>query len=94
LPDPRPAGGSLDEQVVEAWLVALRRWLRRYAHIGLADLVRRPGRLSLTPTHLDVEFDLAGADLRLRRAGLDLDPGWVPWFARVTAFHYGSMGEA
>jgi hypothetical protein len=31
---------------------------------------------------------LSAADLRIRRAGLDIDPGWIPWFARVVTFHY------
>jgi hypothetical protein len=71
-----------------AWLVALRRWLRRRARIGLADLVLRPATLALTPTHADLHFDLAHADLRVRRAGLDIDPGWVPWLGRVITIHY------
>lgn len=70
------------------WLTAVRRWLRRGAHIGLASLVLRPGRLSLTPTHVDVHFRLAAIDLRVRRIGLDIDPGWLPWFGRVVAYHY------
>jgi hypothetical protein len=31
---------------------------------------------------------LEAADLRLRRAGLDSDPGWVPWFGRIVSFHF------
>jgi len=27
-------------------------------------------------------------ELRLRRAGLDFDAGWVPWLGRVVAYHY------
>jgi hypothetical protein len=65
-----------------------RRWLHRHARLGLVSLVRRPARLSLTSTHIDVRFPLAGADLRVRRAGLDLDPGWLPWFGRVLAFQF------
>jgi len=87
-------GGEGDriELVTHAWLTASRRWLRRYAGIGLADLVRRPAHLALTPTHVDLHFDLAQADLRLRRAGLDLDPGWLPWLGRVVSFHYAQRG--
>lgn len=78
-----------DEAAVRAWDIALRRWLRRYAHIGVADLVLRPARLAATPTHVDVWLDLRRADLRIRRTGLDLDCGWLPWLGRVVAFHYG-----
>lgn len=71
-----------------AWLTAARRWLRRNAHLGLAEVVARPGRITATRTHIDVFFDLAQADIRVRRAGLDIDPGWVAWLGRVVHFHY------
>ena len=74
--------------VTSGWLVAARRWLRRRARIGLADLVLRSAILSLTPTHVDVQLEMRACELRVRRAGLDFDPGWVPWFGRVVTFHY------
>ncbi len=80
--------GVLSDLVAEAWLTACHRWLRRVAGIGLADLVLRPAGLAATPTHIDLHFDLRATDLRVRRAGLDLDLGWVPWLGRVVAFHY------
>jgi hypothetical protein len=70
------------------WLTRCRQLLRRRAHIGLASLVMRPAHLAVTGTHADVFFRLTGADVRIRRAGLDADPGWVPWFGKVVAFHY------
>jgi hypothetical protein len=76
-------------EVANIWLTTCRRHLRRHARIGLASLVLRPARLAITPTHVDVFFRLNAADVRIRRAGLDVDPGWVPWFRRVVAFHYG-----
>jgi hypothetical protein len=74
--------------VVTALRRAVRRWVRRAARMGLHALVRRPARATCTATHIDVVFDLARADLRVRRAGLDIDPGWVPWLGRVISFHY------
>ncbi len=71
------------------WLSACRRWLRRRAGIGVASLATRPAALSLNATHADVHFPLNATDLRVRRAGLDFDPGWVGWFGRVVSFHYG-----
>ena len=71
-----------------AWLHRCRRWLRLRAGIGPASLVLRPGAIDLSATHADLLFDLRDADLRVRRAGLDLDPGWVPWLGRVVSFHY------
>ncbi len=43
----------------------------------------------ITPTHADVWLAFDQLDLRIRRAGLDIDPGWLPWFGRVVRFHYG-----
>lgn len=84
--DAAPAFGA--EQVALAWLHAARRWLRRRAGIGLHDLVRRSGRIACGHTHLDVTFALGDVDLRVRRAGLDFDPGWLPWMGRVVGFHF------
>jgi hypothetical protein len=80
---------DLIEAVAAAWLTACRRWLRRHARISVAGLVSRPARLSLTPTHADVFFALSDVSLAVRRSGLDVNPGWVPWFGRVVSFHYG-----
>jgi hypothetical protein len=74
--------------VVNAWLTAARRWCRRYVRMGLYNLVCRPGRLAVTPTHVDLLFDHRQADIHIRKAGVDIDPGWVPWFGRVVQFHY------
>jgi hypothetical protein len=83
-PPPRaPMSSPLD-----AWLIAVRRWSRRQARLGLATLVCRPGLVRVSPTHLDVSFDLSQTDLRIRRLALDVDPGWVPWLGRVVQFHY------
>ena len=74
--------------VLKAWLISMRRWCRRYARIGLFDLVCRPGRISMTRTHVDILFDYHQADIRIRKSGLDFDPGWVDWIGRVVSFHY------
>jgi hypothetical protein len=79
--------------VVAFWLSRLRAFCRRSARIGLHSLVCRGGRISVTPTHLDVYLPASDADVRVRRAGLDFDLGWVPWFGRVVHFHYLSLGE-
>lgn len=79
--------------VLDAWWLAIDRWCRRVAGIRPGDLVRRPGRIEATRTHFDIVFDLASADIRVRRAGLDLDPGWLPWLGRIVAFHYVTGGD-
>ena len=70
------------------WLDTCRRTLRRQLGIGLASLVLRPAQLAATRSHIDVFFALNATDLRVRRHGLDVNPGWLPWFGRVVAFHF------
>ena len=72
------------------WHLRLRRALRLHAGLDLAEVVRRSGWVSATATHLDVLYPLDAVEMRLRRLGLDSDPGWVPWFGRIVAFHFVS----
>ena len=60
----------------------------------LGQLLLRPGRLALTPWSAEVLWPLDTADLALRRAGWDIDPGWLPWIGRVVRFRYGGAGGA
>ena len=75
---------------ITAWIAAMRFWCRRYVGMPLAKIIDRPGAFTLTRTHLDIYFHHDQADIRIRRSGLDLDPGWVPWLGRVVLFHYGN----
>jgi hypothetical protein len=76
------------ELAVTYMAFALRRWLRRYAKMGVRELARRPGRVSITRTHIDVIFDHKQADIRIRKAGLDLNPGWTPFLGKIVQFQY------
>jgi hypothetical protein len=76
------------EEAISLWLARLRAYCRRIVRIGFHSLVCRKGRVLATATHLDVYFPASDADIRIRRAGLDIDPGWLPWFGRVVHFHY------
>ena len=71
------------------WLAACRRHLRLQLGIGLYSLVCRAATMRVTATHVDVRLPIDAVDLRIRRAGLDIDPGWVAWLGRVVHFHYG-----
>ncbi len=76
---------------LRVWSVAAKRWLWRMGRLTISEVIDRSGRVWLTRTDLDVTFPLAAADLRIRRIGLDIDPGWLPWFGasgRVVRFHY------
>jgi hypothetical protein len=77
--------------LVRLWAVAARRWCWQVARLGLGEIVHRPGRVWLTRTDLDVTLPLDQAEIRIRRAGLDIDPGYISWFGPwglVVRFHY------
>jgi len=60
----------------------------RQARLPLRRLLHRPGRVWLSPHRIDLMLPLASADIRIRRAGCDIDPGYVPWLDCVIHFHY------
>jgi hypothetical protein len=87
-PPPPPGLEISAANLVRIWALATRRWCWRHTRAGLKEIIARPGRILLSRADLDVTLPLDSADLRLRRAGLDLDPCWLPWFGRVVRFHY------
>jgi len=56
----------------------------------LCRLLLRPGRLSIEGEEALLAWPLDHADPALRKAGWDLDPGWVPWLGRRIRFRYGA----
>lgn len=53
-----------------------------------AFLIRRYGRIIVTPAHLDVSFSLAVHPIEIRMSGLDRNPGWIPAAGLHVAFHF------
>jgi hypothetical protein len=51
-------------------------------------VVARRGRIVADPGWIELQLALAEVDLDVRRAGLDLDPGFVPWLGCVVRFRY------
>jgi hypothetical protein len=79
------------ERLLRVWVLAVRRWCWRTGRITSREVVHRNGRVWLTRTDLDVTLPLDLVDIRIRHVGLDIDPGWLPWFrawGRVVRFHY------
>jgi hypothetical protein len=50
--------------------------------------VGRRGRIVAEPGWVEVMLDLNEIDVDIRVAGLDLDPGWVPWLGAAVRFRY------
>jgi hypothetical protein len=84
---------EIDARFLRIWFLRVRRWCWRNGRLTVRDIVIRPGYVTLTRTDLDVTMYLDSADVRIRRIGLDLDPGWLPWFGRVVRFHYRYRGD-
>jgi hypothetical protein len=84
---------EIDDRLLRLWALKIRRWCWRNGRIAAREVICRSGRVTLTATDLDVSLALDAVDIRIRRIGLDLDPGWVPWFGRVVRFHYLTAGE-
>lgn len=79
------------EYVLRVWVLAVKRWCWRAARLPVREIVQRKGRVWHTRTDIDVTLPLSAADIRIRRIGLDIDPGWLPWLGvhgRVVRFHY------
>ncbi|WP_308367702.1 MULTISPECIES: hypothetical protein [unclassified Microbulbifer] len=51
-------------------------------------LCQRGARLQLDPAWAEVIFPLQGLDTEVRRAGLDLDQGYVRWLGKVVKIRY------
>ena len=86
----RPTVSQL-ETIVQ---LLLSRFLYRYAKMSLRSLVLREGRIAVTRTHLDFLFNIDQLDIRIRKAGLDINPGWVKWLGMVVQFHYQQKDRA
>jgi len=56
--------------------------------IGLGELIARPAEVRFERGWIEVRFPLSAVDTRVRRAGLDLDPDFVPWLGCVVRFSY------
>jgi hypothetical protein len=54
----------------------------------LAAVCRRRGRVVADPGWIDVQLQLAEVSTDVRRAGLDLDLGYLPWLGCVVRFLY------
>lgn len=71
---------------VEAWLE--NQVARCSPALDPATMWRRPVVLRRGTGLVEVGFALDDVDLAVRRAGLDLDPGWVWWLGAVVRFRY------
>ena len=55
---------------------------------ALRFVVARRARITADPGWIDVHFSLRDVSTELRRAALDLDPGFLPWLGVVLRYRY------
>ncbi len=71
----------------ESVLALAAQWFQQ-EDLWSPALIRVPGELAYTPGHLDLYQDNSQVRLEVRLAGLDLNPGWLPWLGTVVTFHF------
>jgi hypothetical protein len=76
------------EAVTAIFIIAVCRYIRREGNLGIRTLIRRPAFVALTKNHMDITASFDTLDIRIRMAGLDVNPGWVPWLGRIIQIHY------
>ena len=91
----RQPHGAEQELVVEQPLLAdafehgFARAMQRQSGEFRVQVRRRVAEIVVDPGWIEVRLQLEEVDVDLRRAGLDLDPGWLPWLGAVVRFVYG-----
>ena len=78
-------------RLAERWAGAAAAALGRPAAEGAATvraLAARRGTVVFAPAWIEVVFALDEVDVGVRVAGLDLDPGWIPWLGCVLRYRY------
>ena len=64
-----------------------QQWYGRQA-LWQPALLQRRASIRYSPTHIDLYASLNSVQLPVRLAGLDINPGWLPWLGKVVTFHY------
>ena len=87
-----PAGETAIAALRSVVVVKLRRRLERPEDPEAALLrfvCRRSAEIVTDPGWIEVRLRHEDVSIEIRRAALDLDPGWLPWLGVVVRFVYG-----
>jgi len=79
---------ALDAAAARVTAALGERLGRPDAETALARVCARRGAIVADPGWLELHLPLDDVDLDIRRAGLDLDPGFLPWIGAVVRFVY------
>jgi hypothetical protein len=63
---------------------------QRYRRFGIwhSGLLHRPVHIGFLRPELTISYRMHDLDVALRKAGLDIDPGWVDWLGAMVRFRY------
>jgi len=86
--EPPPAFTARAETQVAHWSNWLDDAAPELPEPRMAAVCQRSGRLRCEPGWIELHLPLASVDTTIRRLGLDLDPGWLPWLGCVLRIHY------
>lgn len=93
--EPDPAVRRAVRDLAHDWITATAARLRDADPEAAADpvtavasLAHRSGVVHAGPGWLELTMPLEQVSTTVRRAGLDLDPGWVPWLGFVVRYRY------
>ncbi len=64
-----------------------QRWYAK-TEVWSSELLRLDATIEFSPNHVDIHTTINNVQLPVRLAGLDINPGWLPWLGKVVSFHY------
>lgn len=74
--------------LVAGWEAWLRDAAPELPQPRIPGVCRREGRLAIDAGWIELHLPLRTVDTTVRRLGLDLDPGWLPWLGCVVRIVY------
>ena len=86
--DTPPALDEYAAMLLAGWSAWLDEQAPELAPPRLQSVCRRRGRIRFEPGWIELLLPLDAVDTSIRRLGLDLDPGWLPWLACVLRIRY------
>jgi len=66
-----------------------QRWYAK-TEVWNSTLLPLDATIEWSASHVDIHIAIENVQLPVRLAGLDINPGWLPWIGKVVSFHYDS----
>jgi hypothetical protein len=90
LPDGEAPPGVAEtaRAMVAGWAAWLQTAAPELPEPRVAAVCQRSGRLTMEPGWITLHLPFDAVDTAIRRLGLDLDPGWLPWLGCVVKICY------